>query len=426
VNSLPQKPELTDEPTDEVRSESAQMRRLAEALAHERNVLRTMIDLMPVFIYAKDAQSRFTAANELVAVRMGATPDELIGKTDFDFFPREMAQKFYDDEQNLLKSGKPLINCEELAFDKTRGMDRVILTSKVALRDAHGNPTGIVGTGYDITERKATEERLASIDRHESIGRLAAGVAHEINTPIQYLSDSVSFVREGVQELLEYIDTLRASMPQPASVDENVEELRKDLPPALSRMAEGLARIAEIVRSMKDFSRADQEAISEVDLNAAIRSTLVVARSEYKTVADVETQFGELPKIVCHGGQINQVILNLVVNAAHAIADVVRKTNQRGKITVRTRADGDGVVVEIEDSGGGIPESIRGRIFDPFFTTKEVGRGSGQGLTISRNVIVKGHKGTLDFTTEVGKGSTFVVRLPLNGVDADGASTDNS
>jgi PAS domain S-box-containing protein len=426
VNSLPQKPELTDEPTDEVRSESAQMRRLAEALAHERNVLRTMIDLMPVFIYAKDAQSRFTAANELVAVRMGATPDELIGKTDFDFFPREMAQKFYDDEQNLLKSGKPLINCEELAFDKTRGMDRVILTSKVALRDAHGNPTGIVGTGYDITERKATEERLASIDRHESIGRLAAGVAHEINTPIQYLSDSVSFVREGVQELLEYIDTLRASMPQPASVDENVEELRKDLPPALSRMAEGLARIAEIVRSMKDFSRADQEAISEVDLNAAIRSTLVVARSEYKTVADVETQFGDLPKIVCHGGQINQVILNLVVNAAHAIADVVRKTNQRGKITVRTRADGDGVVVEIEDSGGGIPESIRGRIFDPFFTTKEVGRGSGQGLTISRNVIVKGHKGTLDFTTEVGKGSTFVVRLPLNGVDADGASTDNS
>jgi PAS domain S-box-containing protein len=426
VNSLPQKPELTAEDTDEVRSESAQMRRLAEALAHERNVLRTMIDLMPVFIYAKDAQSRFTACNELVAVRMGATPDELIGKTDFDFFPRDMAQKFYDDEQNLLKSGKPLINCEELAFDKTRGMDRVILTSKVALRDAHGNPTGIVGTGYDITERKATEERLASIDRHESIGRLAAGVAHEINTPIQYLSDSVSFVREGVQELLEYIDTLRGSMPQPASVDENVEELRKDLPPALSRMAEGLARIAEIVRSMKDFSRADQEAISEVDLNSAIRSTLVVARSEYKTVADVETQFGDLPKIVCHGGQINQVILNLVVNAAHAIADVVRRTNQRGKITVRTRAEGEGVVVEIEDTGGGIPESIRGRIFDPFFTTKEVGRGSGQGLTISRNVIVKGHKGTLDFTTEVGKGSTFVVRLPLNGVDADGASTDNS
>jgi two-component system NtrC family sensor kinase len=428
VNSLPQKPELTAEDTDEVRSESAQMRRLAEALAHERNVLRTMIDLMPVFIYAKDAQSRFTACNELVAVRMGATPEELIGKTDFDFFPREMAQKFYDDEQNLLKSGKAVINCEELAFDKTRGMDRVILTSKVALRDAHGNPTGIVGTGYDITERKATEERLASIDRHESIGRLAAGVAHEINTPIQYLSDSVCFVREGVQELLEYIDTLRAGMPQPAPVDENVEELRKDLPPALSRMAEGLARIAEIVRSMKDFSRADQEAISEVDLNAAIRSTLVVARSEYKTVADVETQFGDLPKIICHGGQINQVILNLVVNAAHAIADVVRNTHQRGKITVRTRADDDGVVVEIEDTGSGIPENIRGRIFDPFFTTKEVGRGSGQGLTISRNVIVKGHKGRLDFTTEVGKGSTFVVHLPLNGVDGatDGTATDNS
>jgi PAS domain S-box-containing protein len=418
VNSLPQKDDYPVEDLEERTSDSAERRNLAEELAHERNVLRTMIDLMPVFIYAKDAQSRFTACNELVARRMGASPAELIGKTDFEFFPREMAQKFYDDEQALIQSGKPLINREELAYDKTRGMDRVILTSKVPLRDAQGNLTGIVGTGYDITERKATEERLASMDRHESIGRLAAGVAHEINTPVQYLSDSVCFVREGVEELLAYIDTLRASMPQPPAVDANVEELRLDLPPAISRMSDGLARIAEIVRSMKDFSHADQEAICEVDLNQAIRSTLVVARSEYKLVADVETDFAALPKVTCHGGQINQVFLNLIVNAAHAIADVVRKNNGRGKITVRTRAESDGVLIEIEDTGTGIPENIRGRVFDPFFTTKEVGRGSGQGLTIARNVIVKGHKGSLTFNSEAGKGTTFVVRLPLNGVDA--------
>jgi two-component system NtrC family sensor kinase len=413
VSSLTQN--LAEDTCEGVQSASAERRHLADALAHERNVLRTMIDLIPAFIYAKDAQSRFTACNELVARRMGASPEELIGKTDFDFFPRAMAEKFFADEQALIQSGKPLIDCEEVAFDKTRGMDRVILTSKVPLRDANGNLTGIVGTGFDITDRKSAEQRLASMDRHESIGRLAAGVAHEINTPIQYLSDSVSFVREGVQELFEYIDALRASMPQPPGADDNVEELRQDLPPALTRMAEGLSRIAEIVRSMKDFSHADQDAICQVDLNHALRSTLVVARSEYKMVADIHTEFGELPKIECHGGQINQVFLNLIMNSAHAIADVVKNTGGRGLITLRTRVDGDHVVVEVQDTGGGIPDTIRERIFDPFFTTKEVGRGTGQGLAVARNVIVKGHGGSLDFASVAGQGTTFTIRLPLSG-----------
>ncbi len=414
VNSLPQKNDMTDEP-DECPTASGERQNLADALAHERNVLRTMIDLLPAFIYAKDAHSRFTACNELVARRMGASPEELIGKTDFDFFPREMAERFFADEQALIQSGEPLINREEIAYDKTRGMDRVILTSKVPLRDAAGNLTGIVGTGYDITDRKAADERMASMEKHESIGRLAAGVAHEINTPIQYLKDSVSFVQEGVQELLDYIDTLHAAMPQPRATDENVEELRTELPPALKLMADGLSRIAVIVRSMKDFSHADQNEVAQVDLNRCIESTLVVATSEYKLVADVETQLGVIPTVTCNGGQINQVFLNLVVNAAHAIADKVKGTSERGKITVRTRADGEYVVVEIEDTGGGIPEAIRERIFDQFFTTKEVGRGTGQGLSVARKVIINAHNGSLDFTTEAGKGTTFIVKLPVDG-----------
>ncbi len=210
MNSLPQHPVENDNADQ---SASAERRNLADALAHERNVLRTMIDLLPAFIYAKDVHSRFTACNKLVANRMGVEPADLIGKTDFDFFPREHAESFFADEQALLESGVPLIDHEEIAFDKTRGMDRVILTSKVPLRDAAGNLTGIVGTGYDITDRKDAEERMASSDRHESIGRLAAGVAHEINTPIQYLNDSVSFIREGVTELLAYIDRLHAATP---------------------------------------------------------------------------------------------------------------------------------------------------------------------------------------------------------------------
>ncbi len=392
---------------------TGERRSLQDALAHERNVLRTMIDMIPACIYAKDAQSRFTAANKLVANRMGVEPEQLIGKTDFDFFPREMAEKFFNDEQALIQSGKPLIDCEEVAFDSTSGMDRVLITSKIPLRDELGNLTGVVGIGFDITERKAAEERMASSDRLESIGRLAAGVAHEINTPIQYLGDSVSFIREGVEELLSYIDTLHAALPQKNEANEDVEYLREELPPALARVADGLSRIAEIVRSMKHFSHADQREMSAVDLNASIASTLVIARSEYKDCADLETSYGEIPQITCHGGQINQVVLNLVVNAAHAIADVVRKNGGRGKIAVKTSVENNFVVIAISDTGGGIPEGIRARIFDPFFTTKEVGRGTGQGLSIARNVIAKGHGGELDFETELGQGTTFFVRLPI-------------
>ena len=413
VNSLPQKNEQFEE-TDEGQTASGERQNLADALAHERNVLRTMIDLIPAFIYAKDAQSRFTAANELVARRMGAAPHELIGKTDFDFFPREMAQKFFDDEQALIQSGEPLVNREEIAFDKTRGMNRTILTCKIPLRDEQGNLTGIVGTGYDITDRKATEERMASMERHESIGRLAAGVAHEINTPIQYLKDSVSFVQDGVQELLEYIDALHAELP-PREPDENVEELRKEMPPALKLMADGLSRIAEIVRSMKDFSRADQNEVGQVDLNRAVRSTLVVARSQYSAVADAETDLGELPPVTCNGSQINQVLLSLIGNAGEAIAAKVKGTTDRGSIRVRTRHDGEYVVIDIEDTGGGIPESIREQVFDQFFTTKEVGSGTGQGLSVARKVVVNAHNGSLDFTTEPGVGTTFTIKLPVNG-----------
>jgi PAS domain S-box-containing protein len=407
VNTLASPIEHDDEPE----SGSAERRNLADALAHERNVLRTMIDLIPAFIYAKDAHSRFTACNKLVANRMGASPDELIGKTDFDFFPREMAEKFFADEQALIQSGEALYDLEEIAFDKTSGMNRVILTSKVPLRDAAGNLTGVVGTGYDITERKAAEERMANSERHESIGRLAAGVAHEINTPIQYLSDSMKFIGEGVLELLAYVDKMDAQKAA-ADPDDDIEYLREELPPALKRMSEGLGRIAEIVRSLKDFSHADRD-MGPVDLNRAISNTLVVTRSEYAALADIETELTPLPEVICHGGQINQVLLNLIVNSSDAIADVVGRTGCRGKITVRTRLDGDFAVVEIQDTGGGIPEEIRGRIFDPFFSTKEVGSGTGQGLSVARNVIVKGHKGELDFVTESGVGTTFRMRLPV-------------
>ena len=394
--------ELTAEETHE----------LLNTLARERNALRTMIDLMPAFVYAKDIHSRFIAANAGVAKYMGTTPQALVGKTDFDFYPPTMAEKFFTDEQKLIKAGVSLIDHEELVYDQERDVERVFLTSKIPLRDAEGNPIGVVGTGVDITEHKAAEKRMAASERLESIGRLAAGVTHEINTPIQFLKDTLSFLTEGMQEMAQYIDQLRATHPAPPESVDYVE-LRAEIPPALDRMRDGLARIADIVRSMKEFSHTDRREMSPVDLNRAIKSTLVIARSEYRYVADVETVLAPLPPVVCHGGQISQVVLNLIVNAAHAIGDVVKNTGARGKITVSTRIEGDRVVIAIEDTGGGIPDSVGARIFEPFFTTKEVGRGTGQGLSIARNAVVKDHGGSLDFETRPGRGTTFYVRLPL-------------
>src|SRR6187551_2400087 len=322
---------------------------LATALANERTLLRTMIDLIPAFIYAKDTGSRFIAMNAALARNMGTDAAQAIGKTDFDFHAPDLAQKFYADEQALLKSGSAIIDLEEPGFDQVTGMPRTVVTSKVPLRDENGMVIGIIGVGFDITERKLAEQRLAQGEHLESIGRLAAGVAHEINTPIQYLNDSVYFIREAMQELLAHNARLTSMLPVQPEVDADIEDLKKDLPPALDRVVDGLGRIAEIVRSMKEFSHVDQREMSRVDLNRAINSTLIIARSEYKYVADLETEFGALPLVTCHGGQINQVILNLVVNASHAIGDSVKGTNNKGVIKVRTYVDDTHAVISIAD-----------------------------------------------------------------------------
>lgn len=269
-------------------------------------------------------------------------------------------------------------------------------------------------------ERIANELRLAH--RLEAVGQLASGIAHEINTPIQYVSDSVHFIRDAVndvQSIIERIRERRDELPEAVSaeLDELWEErdidfVIEEAPNALARAFDGLERVANIVRAMKSFAHPGGDSKVAIDLNAAIETTLTVCRNEYKYVADVELALDELPEVPCFPGELNQVILNLVVNAAHAVGDVVRDTDDRGTIAIRTRRETGTVCIEIADSGCGIPEPIQKRIFDPFFTTKPVGKGTGQGLAISRSIIVK-HGGSLDFETAEGKGTTFFVRIPL-------------
>jgi signal transduction histidine kinase len=190
--------------------------------------------------------------------------------------------------------------------------------------------------------------------------------------------------------------------------------LKTEIPKALEQSLDGVRRVATIVRSMKEFSHVDRNSQkASADLNKALESTLIVARNELKYVADVETNYGDIPAVFCHLGDLNQVFLNLLINAAHAIGDAVKGTTKKGRIGVTTRRDGDSIEVSVSDTGTGIPETVRDKIFDPFFTTKEVGKGTGQGLALARAVVVEKHGGTLTFETEMGKGTTFCIRLPL-------------
>jgi signal transduction histidine kinase len=281
----------------------------------------------------------------------------------------------------------------------------------------------------DITELRRLGRELAAAQKLESVGRLAAGVAHEINTPVQFVSDNVQFVRSSITDVGAVIHAYRnlkevaqssgdvaaaVRLAEDAEKAADLDYVLMNAPAALDSSIEGLERIATIVRSMKEFAHPDQAQKTLADLNKAIRSTLVIAHNEYKYVAELATQFDDLPAIPCFLGEINQVVLNLLVNASHAISDVVKGTGDLGKLHVRTRLDGNEVEISISDSGTGIPESARDKIFDPFFTTKEVGKGTGQGLAIAHSVIVKKHGGTLRFETECGKGTTFFIRLPID------------
>jgi signal transduction histidine kinase len=286
------------------------------------------------------------------------------------------------------------------------------------------------GVLLDVTQTHELEMQLRQAQKLESVGRLASGVAHEINTPVQFVSDNVHFLKDAFGDLTTVLDrhrTLRAAVADGTATAEAAAEvaqaeeeadvayLLEAAPPAIERSIEGLGRIAEIVRSMKEFAHPDEKEKAATDLNKALASTLTIARNEYKYVADVTTDFGELPPVVCLPGEMNQVFLNIIVNASHAIADIVGGTEGRGEIAVSTRQDGADVVVTIADTGGGIPEAARERIFDPFFTTKSVGKGTGQGLAIARSVVVDQHGGEIRFESQSGKGTKFFIRLPIDG-----------
>ena len=287
------------------------------------------------------------------------------------------------------------------------------------------------------------DERLAKAQKLESIGELASGIAHEINTPIQYVGDNTRFVQGAYSDLsdvFEQCQTLIAAAEANEALDLPVEKLGKtledadleylqeEIPSAIQQTLEGVDRVANIVRAMKEFAHPGASELTRTDLAKAIENTAMVARNEWKYVADLQTDFDpELAEVPCLPGELNQVLLNMIVNAAHAVAESLGESpEERGKITVATRLAAPNAEIRISDSGCGISKDNLERIFTPFFTTKAAGKGTGQGLAIAHSVVVEKHGGTISVESVVGEGTTFIIRLPLESrvaanVDVDAA-----
>jgi PAS domain S-box-containing protein len=406
-------------------------KQMEAALGQAEQQYRGIFDKAIVGIFQSLPAGRFINVNPSMAETFGyASPDEMISSitdTSTQFFVDAKRREEFARFMEKLGAVQNF-NCEAFRKDGSK----IWITMNVRAIRENGAVVRYEGMSEDITERMMLREQLLQAQKLESVGQLAAGIAHEINTPTQYIGDNVRFLKDAftdLKSLLENYEKLMAAAKGNAQFGNAVAEisasiqksdagfLLEEIPKAIDQSLEGVTRVAALVGAMKEFSHPNMKEKVPLNLNHAINSTITVARNEWKYVADLETEFdAALPLVPCQPGEFNQVILNLIVNAAHAIADVQKNGGpQKGKIKVQTLSCAEWAEIRVQDSGTGIPAGVRARIFDPFFTTKEIGKGTGQGLSIARSVVVDKHGGSIHFETEEGKGTTFVIRLPYDG-----------
>jgi PAS domain S-box-containing protein len=401
-----------------------------------------------VIIDIRQSGAPLVFVNKAIARDFGCEPEDMIGKSSVIIGPKDLNSPQAKRVRAALRAGEELR--DEFALTRLDGTAFMAGIFLGPVRDQKGRLTHYVGFGRDITQRLAAErkehqmqaELLNEMREHarlanelrlaqklESVGRLASGIAHEINTPIQYVSDSVHFLRSGVADLEAVLSTYRTALNRlrdgvaladvlatvtVAEKERDLEFVTIEIPKAFDATLQGVDRVAGLVRAMKEFAHPDSGEQSPADINRAVETTLTIARNEYKYSASVETQFGELPPVTCNIGELNQVFLNLIVNAAHAIAQSGKDADS-GRIKVTTSSVDDFVEINVADNGCGIAPQDLEVIFDPFFTTKEVGEGTGQGLAIARAIVCEKHRGELTVASELAVGTCFTVRLPKSG-----------
>ena len=399
---------------------------LADELSTEKAVLTGVISSIPHLTYWKDSTGRYHGHNAAFLAMRGIAPGAaLLGRTEQGLgFSDDLSGILLEIERQVLSSGQAVVD-RQITIARADGATRTILMSVLPQPDATGQVGGLIGVGADVTRVSALERQLNQTNRLEAIGQLAAGIAHEINTPIQFVSDNTHFVEQSLTPLLNlavFAERCRsAPAGDPAALlaelprmldGVDVGFLIEEIPLALNQSLEGLERVAQIVRAMKDFSHPGQGR-GAVDLNRAIESTAQVARNEWKYCAELDLRLSpDVALVPCFGGEFKQVILNLIVNAAHAIEARPRDGGGLGLIRITTTRSADQVEVSVEDDGIGMDTATQQRIFDPFFTTKEVGKGTGQGLSMAYTSIVQKHGGALRVHSAPGAGTTFTIVLP--------------
>ena len=408
-------------------------KRAEAALSESEARWRALLAHLQEMVLLVDGGGRVMYAAPSVERWLGYNPEELLGV--------ELVGVVHPDDVGGVAGALGAVTAEETLSVSYRvrhvdGSWHSLESTLICMRE---NPIveAVLVAATDVTDRVRLEEERERLDlerrvshRLEAVGQLAAGIAHEINTPLQFVGDSITFLRDAVEELLglsgryrellwseepPVVEQWRAIMAE-AEDQADIEYLRERIPAAFERTSDGVARVRSIVQAMKRFSHPSNGEIAPEDVNEAVDTTLAVCRNEYKYVAEVSLELGQLPLVPCNIGEINQVLLNLIVNAAQAIeehrAAAGGESAPLGLITISTRVDGEHAVISIADDGPGIPQQLLERIYEPFFTTKEVGKGTGQGLALARTTIAR-HGGTLECVSAPGEGSIFTIRLPL-------------
>ncbi len=413
-------------------SERCRLRRAAE---HKHQMLTLVLNTIPrTSIFWKDTDLLYGGCNEAFAEIAGlGSPEEIVGLSDFDMPWGESEADFYRScDRRVMDSGNPIVNLEE-PITRGDGSVGTLMTSKAPLKNADDETIGVMCLFQDITERKQLEQQLAEARRLESIGQLAAGVSHEINTPLQFIYANIEYLEQTIPVLTAKIDSLTellASDALPASVEQRravfgeafdravsqveLDGVYKQTSEAVEDCSQGVRRVMEIVHAMREFSHPGKSDRSRADINHVIENALTITRHHWGPAATIRRELvdGELPA-ACYEPEINRLLVNLIVNATDAVREHYPDVDPpEGIITVRSCRAVGGVRIEVEDNGPGVPESLRERIFDPFFTTKEVGEGTGQGLAICQNIVIARHGGELEVTNLPGGGARFSVFLP--------------